>query len=73
MTFTTEYSIGDRFIVRGDRWEFVITAITIRASGEVEYCLEWVGNASFNSEWITGEKMKLLQFDKIEENKGEHK
>ena len=60
MTITTRYSIGDKFRVAEDRWILAITAITVRASGQVEYQLEWVGNGDFRSEWLTEGQIDLL-------------
>lgn len=59
MKVETDYDIGDVFCVDGE-WRAVCTAITIRASGQVEYQLEWLGNAEFRSEWLTKERIEIL-------------
>ena len=65
MTITTRYSIGDKFRVAGDRWTLTITTITVRASGQVEYQLEWVGNADFRSECMSEAQMDLLGLQRL--------
>lgn len=51
--------IGDRCVVL-ERWEAVITAYTVRASGQTEYQLEWIGDGELKSDWLTLERMRLL-------------
>ena len=53
--------IGDRCVI-SERWEAVVTALTIRASGQTEYQLEWVGDGELMSDWFTAERMRLLGF-----------
>lgn len=64
MKVETDYSIGDLFYI-DDIWGAVCTAITIRASGQVEYLFEWLGNAEFRSEWFTRERIELLRIKRI--------
>ena len=59
MKVDTDYDIGDEFIVDGG-WRAVCTAILIRASGQVEYQLEWLGDAVFKSDWLTRERIEIL-------------
>lgn len=59
MKIETAYDIGDVFTVDGE-WRAVCTAITIRASGQVEYQLEWLGDAEFKAEWLTRERIEIL-------------
>lgn len=39
-----------------------ITALTVRASGQVEYQLEWAGNGEMKSDWFTKQRMRHLGF-----------
>ena len=59
MKVDTFYDIGDIFTSDGE-WRAVCTAIILRASGQVEYLLEWLGNAEFKSEWLTRERIEIL-------------
>ena len=59
MKVDTDYDIGDEFIIYGG-WRAVCTAILIRASGQVEYQLEWLGDAQFRSDWLTRERIEIL-------------
>lgn len=59
MKIETDYDIGDEFIVDGG-WRACCTAILIRASGQVEYQLEWLGDAQFRSDWLTRERIEIL-------------
>ena len=59
MKVDTDYDIGDVFIVDGG-WRACCTAILIRASGQVEYQLEWLGDAVFKSDWLTRERIEIL-------------
>lgn len=59
MKVDTFYDIGDIFTIDGE-WRAVCTAITLRASGQVEYLLEWLGDAAFKSEWLTRERIEIL-------------
>ena len=59
MKVDTDYDIGDEFIVDGE-WRAYCTAILIRASGQIEYQLEWLGDAQFKSDWLTRERIKIL-------------
>ena len=59
MKADTFYDIGDIFTIDGE-WRAVCTAIILRASGQVEYLLEWLGNAAFKSEWLTRERIEIL-------------
>lgn len=68
MKIETAYGIGDRFTVDGE-WRAVCTAITIRASGQVEYQLEWLGDADFKSEWLTQERIEILGIRRVSEVK----
>lgn len=68
MKIETKYSIGDEFKA-DDRWYCVCTALTIRASGQVEYQLEWMGDAEFKAEWLTAERLELLGLTKVEGEK----
>ena len=52
---------GDECVI-SDRWKAVVTAATERATGQVEYQLEWVGDGELKSEWMTQERMRLLGF-----------
>lgn len=63
--YRSRFKIGDA--VRIDTaWTAVITAITFRASGEVEYQLEWRGDGLFKSEWFSAERMDLVGITLIE-------
>jgi hypothetical protein len=66
MKVETDYSTGDVFCIN-DKWKAVCTAITIRASGQVEYQLEWLGDAEFKSDWLTRERIELLGVKRISE------
>lgn len=68
MKVETDYDIGDVFCV-ADCWKAVCTAITIRASGQVDYQLEWLGDAEFKAEWLTRERIELLGLKRISEVK----
>ena len=59
MKVDTFYDIGDIFTIDGE-WRAVCTAILIRASGQVEYQLEWLGDAVFKSDWLTRERIEIL-------------
>ena len=59
MKVDTFYDIGDIFTIDGE-WRAVCTAIILRASGQVEYLREWLGNAEFKSEWLTRERIEIL-------------
>lgn len=66
MKIETKYNIGDSFRIIGG-WKAVCTAITIRASGQIEYQLEWIGDANFKAEWLTAETIRLLGITHITE------
>lgn len=66
MKVETDYDIGDVFCI-ADSWKAVCTAVTIRASGQIEYKLEWLGDAEFRSEWLTRERIELLGLKRISE------
>lgn len=68
MRVETDYCIGDVFTVDGE-WRAVCTAITIRASRQVEYQLEWLGDAEFKAEWLTRERMENLGVTRVSEVK----
>lgn len=71
MKIETKYSIGDIFSINDTQyWTLHCTAITVKGSGKVEYCLEWIGNGDFREQWITAERMKILG---IEKKKGKEK
>lgn len=68
MKIETEISIGDIVLLFNDpRWRTVCTAITIRASGQIEYLLEWAENGETKEEWFTVERLKCLS--KVREKK----
>jgi hypothetical protein len=69
MKIETAYDIGDEFCIDGE-WRAVCTAILIRASGQVEYQLEWLGNAEFKSEWLTRERIEILGARRVSKVKG---
>ena len=61
MTITTKISIGDTVLLFGDpKWKTVCTAITVRASGQIEYLLEWGKDDELREEWVTAERLELL-------------
>ena len=61
MTITTKISIGDTVLLFGDpKWKTVCTAITVRASGQIEYLLEWGKDEELREEWITAERLECL-------------
>ncbi|MBQ4199545.1 MAG: hypothetical protein II649_06655 [Kiritimatiellae bacterium] len=61
MVVKTKISIGDTVLLFGDpKWKTVCTAITVRASGQVEYLLEWGRDDELREEWITAERLELL-------------
>lgn len=61
MTINTKISIGDIVLLFGDpKWRTVCTAITVRASGQIEYLLEWGKDDKLCAEWITAERLELL-------------
>lgn len=61
MVIKTKISIGDTVLLFGDpKWKTVCTAITVRASGQVEYLLEWGRDDELREEWITAERLELL-------------
>lgn len=68
MKIETAYDIGDEFCIDGE-WRADCTAITIRASGQVEYQLEWLGDADFKSEWLTRERIEILGIRRVSEVK----
>lgn len=51
--------IGDTCVIT-EGWKASITALTVRASGQVEYQLEWIGDGELKSDWLTLERMRLL-------------
>lgn len=53
--------IGDTCVIT-EGWKASITALTVRASGQVEYQLEWVGNGEMKSDWFTIQRMRHLGF-----------
>lgn len=69
MTIDTAYDIGDVFII-DSMWRAVCVSILVRASGQLEYQLEWLGDAEFKSEWITADRMKILGIEKEHNSKG---
>lgn len=61
MKIETKISVGDIVLLFSDpKWRTVCTAITVRASGQVEYLLEWSNNGELNQEWITAERLDCL-------------
>ena len=61
MTIKTKISIGDIVLLFGDpKWRTVCTAITVRASGQTEYLLEWGKDDELREEWVTAERLELL-------------
>ncbi len=61
MKIETKISIGDIVLLFGDsRWRTVCTAITVRASGQIEYLLEWGKDDELREEWVTAERLELL-------------
>ena len=61
MTIKTKISIGDIVLLFGDpKWRTVCTAITVRASGQIEYLLEWGKDDELREEWVTAERLELL-------------
>lgn len=61
MLIKTKISIGDIVLLFGDpKWRTVCTAITVRASGQVEYQIEWSDNGELKSEWVTAERLDCL-------------
>ena len=61
MTIKTKISIGDTVLLFGNpKWKTVCTAITVRASGQTEYLLEWGKDDELREEWITAERLELL-------------
>ena len=61
MTIKTKISIGDIVHLFGDpKWRTVCTAITVRASGQIEYLLEWGKDDELREEWVTAERLELL-------------
>jgi len=61
MKIETKISIGDIVLLFSDpKWKTVCTAITIRASGQIEYLLEWVTEGELKEEWITAERLDCL-------------
>jgi hypothetical protein len=61
MKIETRISIGDIVLLFGDpNWRTVCTAILVRASGQIEYQLEWSQNGELKSEWIADERIKCL-------------
>ena len=63
MKVETDYDIGDVFTIDGG-WRACCTAILIRASGQVEYQLEWLGDAQFRSDWLTRERIEILGIER---------
>lgn len=53
--------IGDTCVIT-EGWKASITALTVRASGQVEYQLEWIGNGEMKSDWFTVQRMRHLGF-----------
>lgn len=61
MEIKTKYEIGDIVHLFGWRdWPCVVTAITVRASGAVEYQLEWNSDGNTRSEWFEENRLALL-------------
>lgn len=61
MKIETKISIGDIVLLFSDpKWRTVCTAITVRASGQVEYLLEWTSDGELKEEWITSERLECL-------------
>lgn len=59
MTINTKISIGDVVLLFGNpKWKTVCTAITVRASGQTEYLLEWGKDDELREEWITAERLE---------------
>ena len=62
MKIETKRSIGDIVHLFGyDDWPCVITAITVRASGQVEYQLEWHMDGDTKCEWFEDVRIDLLE------------
>lgn len=53
--------IGDTCVIT-EGWKASITALTVRASGQVEYQLEWAGNGEMKGDWFTKQRMRHLGF-----------
>ena len=61
MIIKTKISIGDIVLLFGDpKWRTVCTAVTVRASGQIEYLLEWGKDDELREEWVTAERLELL-------------
>ena len=61
MKIETQISIGDIVLLFGDpNYRTVCTAITIRASGQIEYQIEWSQDGELKNEWITAERLECL-------------
>ena len=61
MLIKTKISIGDIVLLFGDpKWRTVCTAVTVRASGQIEYLLEWGKDDELREEWVTAERLELL-------------
>ena len=61
MIIKTKISIGDIVLLFGDpKWRTVCTAIIVRASGQIEYLLEWTSDGELKDEWITSERLDCL-------------
>ena len=61
MKIETQISIGDIVLLFGDpNYRTVCTAITIRASGQIEYEIEWSQDGELKNEWITAERLECL-------------
>ena len=61
MRIDTKISIGDIVLLFSDpKWRTVCTAITVRASGQIEYQLEWSDNGELKQEWVTAERLDCL-------------
>ena len=61
MVIKTKISIGDIVLLFGDpKWRTVCTAVTVRASGQIEYLLEWGKDDELREEWVTAERLELL-------------
>ena len=61
MTISTQYAIGEIVPLFGDpNWKAVVTAIMLRADGQVEYQLEWSNEGELKAEWFTAERLACL-------------
>lgn len=61
MELNTKYDIGQVIYLFGFHdWPCIVSAITVRASGQVEYLLEWNCEGEAKSEWFEEKRIELL-------------